>query len=150
MVKSIALLSSVILLCVVDSASAIDARDCASMASRMKAAVRTEFLASCLDRVALPENVRQEVRREKQAACERNAKNLMLHDELKSRYVGICLERNEAALANADAGKRVFRIPPEAAASAGVKKSAPVVSIPQKEQVKKRNVKPRGRQLAAK
>lgn len=148
--KSIALLASVALSVMASSASAVDARDCESQASRMKASDRAGFLTSCLSRLGAPENVKQAVLRKKKGTCERNAKNLSLRDEFRSRYVGICVERNEAALAYADSGRRAFRIYPALAeAVAETKKPAPVASIPQKRLAKGRNGKPRTRQASA-
>ncbi len=149
--KSIALLVS--LLGMAGSASAIEARDCEAQALRVQTAMRAEFLASCVARLGSPENVRQAVLRKKTGYCERNAKNLSLRDEFRGRYVGICVERNDAALAYADAGRNAFRIHP--ALFGAEAEPAPVAEVPQKRVVKsgklskKRNAKPRIRQAAA-
>jgi hypothetical protein len=147
--KSIALLASVLLSVMANAASAVEARDCEAQASRMKVAERAGFLTACMERLGAPENVRQAVLRKRKGACERNAKNLSLRDEFRSRYVGICIERNDAALAYADAGRRGFRIYPELAAATETKKPAPVVSIPQKKLAKGKNGKLRTRQASA-
>ncbi len=152
--KSIALLASIVLSVMANAASAASARDCGAQASSMKASERTGFLMACLERLGAPENVRQAVLRKKTGYCERNAKNLSLRDEFRGRYVSICTERNDAALAYADAGRHAFRIHP-ALFVAEAEKPAPVAEVPQKRVVKsgklskKRNAKPRIRQAAA-
>lgn len=132
--KLLALLALLVLPGIPGHAFALDERDCESQASHMKNNARADFLTSCLARLASPENVRQAVLRKKQAVCERNAKNLSLHDELKNRYIGTCLERNEAAQAYVYAGssKYVLRISLEQH-DTGARKPAPVVTIVQKE-----------------
>ena len=145
--KSIVLLASVVLLVMANAASAAGA--CESQASRMKASERTGFLMSCLNRMGASENVRQAVLRKKKGYCERNAKNLSLHDEFRSKYIGICLERNEAALAHAEAGKQAFRISPAQLAAFLASKPAPIVNIPLKNPARKVNAKPRVRQVSA-
>lgn len=145
--KSIVLLASVVLSVMANAASAADT--CESQASRLKASERTGFLTSCLDRMREPENVRQAVLRKKTGYCERNAKNLSLHDEFRSRYIGICLERNEAALAHAEVGKQVFRISPAQLVALWGGKPAPMENISQKNPARKVNAKPRARQISA-
>lgn len=132
--KLCALLASLVLAGVCNQAFALDAQDCESQASRMKSAARNAFLTSCLARLASPENVRQAVLRKKRAVCERNAKNLSLHDDLKVMYIGSCIERNEAAQAYAHAGTSTYilRISLEQRALPEMRKPAPVVTIAQK------------------
>lgn len=130
--KLLALLALFVLPGISGHAFALDARDCESQASHIKNNTRAGFLTSCLARLASTENVRQAVLRRKQAVCERNAKNLLLHDELKSRYIGTCLERNEAAQAYASAGsgtKYALRISLEQLTIHKMSKPAPVVAI---------------------
>lgn len=132
--KLCALLVLLVLSGISSSAFAQDARDCESQASHMKNTARADFLTSCLARLASPENVRQAVLRKKQAVCERNAKNLSLYGEWKGRYIGSCLERNEAARAYASAGsgtKYVLRISLEQFTIHKTSKPAPVVAIAQ-------------------
>lgn len=147
--KSIALLASVLLSVMANAASAVEARDCEAQASRMKVAERAGFLTACLSGLGSPENVKQAVLRKKKGTCERNAKNLSLRDEFRSRYIGICVERNEAALAYAAANRHIFRISAGQLAVPETARPAPVASIPQKKPAKGRNGKLRTRQASA-
>ena len=142
--KLLALLVLIVLPGISSHAFALDAEDCELQASRMKSAVRTDFLTSCLVRLASPENVRQVALQKKRAVCERNAKNLSLRNDWKSRYIGTCLERNDAALAYAaPVRKYVLRVTLEQREFPRTRKPAPVVSIVQKA------ARQRGRQIAA-
>lgn len=144
MEKSIALLALLALSVMANAASA--ASTCESQASRVKASERTGFLKSCLDRMGSPENVRQAVLHKKRLSCERNAKNLSLRDESRNKYVGACIEKNEAALARAESGKRVFRISREQLAAFFTGKSAQTANAPQKSPMRKVSAKPGIRQ----
>lgn len=92
-------ISLTLLLSLAFPASALQGNECAQRAKRIAEDKREDFIVRCLERAQSPANVKAETRRQKQQRCEQNAKNQHLKGKKKSRYLSMCLNKNEAAVA---------------------------------------------------
>lgn len=75
---------------------------CDDQARLIPSAERHCFMATCLNKMSSPEQVRQAAERKKRATCEQNTRNHSLQGVKKDNYLRTCMQENEAATAIAD------------------------------------------------
>lgn len=90
------LMTSCLLLSVINPASAAEALHCEAIGANLPAAERNAQIQECLARASLPANVKEVALKHKRLSCLQNAKNKALKGAMKEIYVETCINKNEA------------------------------------------------------
>ena len=93
--KYIITLISAVLITVASPAFAHRGNDCADAAAKLPMAERADFTKGCLARAAAHENSESIAQKEKEAQCDRNAKNKKLEGDKKKEYLNHCYQEND-------------------------------------------------------